>query len=100
EKILKNYKIEKLPVIDKGGKLIGLITYKDILKIKSKPNACKDELGRLRAGAAVGVNKDSVERATALAEAGVDVIIIDTAHGHSKGVIEMLKKVKKAVTKA
>jgi IMP dehydrogenase len=100
EKILKNYKIEKLPVIDKGGKLIGLITYKDILKIKSKPNACKDELGRLRAGAAVGVTKDSVERATALADAGVDVIIIDTAHGHSKGVVEMLKKVKKAITKA
>lgn len=100
EKILKNYKIEKLPVIDKGGKLIGLITYKDILKIKSKPNACKDELGRLRAGAAVGVTKDSVERAVALSEAGVDVIIIDTAHGHSKGVVDMLKLVKKAVSKA
>lgn len=99
ENILKNYKIEKLPVIDKNGRLIGLITYKDILKIKSKPNACKDELGRLRAGAAVGVTKDSLERAAALAEAGVDVIIIDTAHGHSKGVVDMLKKVKKMIGK-
>ncbi len=99
ENILKNYKIEKLPVIDKNGKLIGLITYKDILKIKSKPFACKDEFGRLRAGAAVGVTKDSLERAAALAEAGVDVIIIDTAHGHSKGVVDMLKKVKKAISK-
>ena len=99
ENILKNYKIEKLPVIDKSGKLIGLITYKDILKIKSKPNACKDELGRLRAGAAVGVTRDSLDRASALAEAGVDLIIIDTAHGHSKGVVDMLKKVKKAITR-
>ena len=100
EKILKNYKIEKLPVIDKSGKLIGLITYKDILKIKSKPNACKDELGRLRAGAAIGVTKDSLDRAQALADAGVDLIIIDTAHGHSKGVVEMLKRVKKSISKA
>ncbi|CAN5588184.1 IMP dehydrogenase [soil metagenome] len=99
ENILKNYKIEKLPVIDKGGKLIGLITYKDILKIKSKPNACKDELGRLRAGAAIGVTSDSLERAAALADAGVDLIIIDTAHGHSKGVVDMLKKVKKSISK-
>jgi len=99
ENILKNYKIEKLPVIDKGGKLIGLITYKDILKIKSKPNACKDGLGRLRAGAAVGVTKDTLDRAFALSDAGVDVIIIDTAHGHSKGVLDMLKKVKKAISK-
>ena len=99
ENILKNYKIEKLPVIDKNGKLIGLITYKDILKIKSKPNACKDELGRLRAGAAIGITKDSAERASALAEAGVDVIIIDTAHGHSKGVVDMLKKIKKSISK-
>ena len=100
ENILKNYKIEKLPVVDKSGKLIGLITYKDILKIKSKPNACKDELGRLRAGAAIGVTKDSLERAQALAEAGVDVIIIDTAHGHSKGVVDMLKLIKKSISKA
>ncbi len=100
ENILKNYKIEKLPVIDKSGKLIGLITYKDILKIKSKPNACKDELGRLRAGAAIGVTKDSLDRAHALEEAGVDVIIIDTAHGHSKGVVEMLKMVRKSISKA
>ena len=100
ENILKNYKIEKLPVVDKSGKLIGLITYKDILKIKSKPNACKDELGRLRAGAAIGVTKDSLDRAQALAEAGVDVIIIDTAHGHSKGVVDMLKLIKKSISKA
>ncbi|MBK7572253.1 MAG: IMP dehydrogenase [Bacteroidetes bacterium] len=99
ESILQNYKIEKLPVIDKKGKLIGLITYKDILKVKSRPNACKDEYGRLRVGAAIGVTKDSVERARALVEAGVDIITIDTAHGHTKGVVEVLKKVKKEFPK-
>ena len=99
ENILQNYKIEKLPVVDKKGKLIGLITYKDILKVKSRPNACKDEWGRLRVGAAIGVTKDSVERARALVEAGVDIITIDTAHGHSKGVVEVLKKVKKEFPK-
>ncbi|HRH66405.1 MAG TPA: IMP dehydrogenase [Bacteroidia bacterium] len=99
EAILQQYKIEKLPVIDKKGKLIGLITYKDILKVKSRPNACKDEFGRLRVGAAIGVTKDAVDRARALVEAGVDIITIDTAHGHSKGVVETLKKIKKAFPK-
>ncbi len=99
ESILQNYKIEKLPVIDKKGKLIGLITYKDILKVKSSPNACKDEFGRLRVGAAIGVTGDSLLRAKALVDAGVDVITIDTAHGHSKGVAEILKKVRKQFPK-
>ncbi len=96
EQILQNYKIEKLPVIDKKGRLIGLITYKDILKVKSRPNACKDEFGRLRTGAAVGVTPDTLERVKALVEAKVDVITIDTAHGHSKGVVETLKIIRKA----
>jgi IMP dehydrogenase len=95
EGILQEYKIEKLPVIDKQGRLKGLITYKDILKKKDRPNACKDSFGRLRVGAAVGVTKDIFERVSALKKAGVDVISIDTAHGHSKGVIETLKEVKK-----
>lgn len=99
EQILQNYKIEKLPVVDKKGRLIGLITYKDILKVKSRPNACKDEFGRLRTGAAVGVTKDTHERVKALVEANVDVITIDTAHGHSKGVGEMLKAIRKAYPK-
>ncbi len=93
--ILQQHKIEKLPVIDSNDKLVGLITYKDITKAKDKPNACKDEQGRLRVAAAVGVTFDSVDRAGALIEAGVDAIVIDTAHGHSKGVAEMLKLVKK-----
>jgi IMP dehydrogenase len=95
EQILQHYKIEKLPVVDKHNKLIGLITYRDIIKIKERPNASKDELGRLRVAGALGVTVDTIERATALVNAGVDAMIIDTAHGHSKGVIEMLKKVKK-----
>jgi len=95
ELILQDYKIEKLPVVDKDGKLIGLITYKDILKFKSRPNSCKDELGRLRVAAAVGVTADITDRVQALVNAGVDAIVIDTAHGHSRGVIETLKKVKK-----
>lgn len=99
EKILQEYKIEKLPVLDKKGRLIGLITYKDIIKIKSRPGACKDEQGRLRVGAAIGVTGDSVERAAALVEAGVDIITIDTAHGHSKGVVDVLKKIKKSFPK-
>ncbi|TAH41475.1 MAG: IMP dehydrogenase [Bacteroidetes bacterium] len=99
EQILQNYKIEKLPVIDKKGRLIGLITYKDILKVKSRPNACKDEFGRLRTGAAVGVTKDTLERVKALVDANVDVITIDTAHGHSKGVMETLKIIRKAYPK-
>ena len=95
EGILQEYKIEKLPVIDKQGRLKGLITYKDILKKKDRPDACKDSFGRLRVGAAVGVTKDLFERVDALKKAGVDVISIDTAHGHSKGVITALKEVKK-----
>jgi IMP dehydrogenase len=99
EKILQQYKIEKLPVVDRKGRLIGLITYKDIIKIKSRPGACKDEKGRLRVGAAIGVTTDSLQRATALVEAGVDIITIDTAHGHTKGVVDVLKKIKKAFPK-
>ncbi len=94
EEILQEYKIEKLPIVDKNNKLRGLITYKDILKNKDRPNACKDEFGRLRVGAAVGVTEDIVERIEALKHAGVDVVSIDTAHGHSKGVIDAAKKVK------
>jgi IMP dehydrogenase len=96
EEILQNHKIEKLPIIDKNHKLVGLITYKDIIKIKVRPNACKDEMGRLRVAAAVGVTADTLDRVNALVNAGVDAIIIDTAHGHSKGVIDKLKEVKKA----
>ena len=94
EEILQDKKIEKLPVVDPAGKLIGLITFKDIQKVKNFPNACKDERGRLRVGAAVGVTADTLERVEALVKAEVDVITIDTAHGHSKGVIDMLKEVK------
>ena len=94
EAILQNYKIEKLPVVDGEGRLTGLITFKDIQKFKNFPAACKDEHGRLRVGAAVGVTADTMERVDALVKAGVDVITIDTAHGHSKGVIDKLKEVK------
>jgi IMP dehydrogenase len=94
EEILQENKIEKLPIVNKEGKLTGLITYKDILKRKDRPFACKDALGRLRVGAAVGVTADMFERITALKNAGVDVISIDTAHGHSLGVINALKQVK------
>ncbi|KHJ39566.1 inosine-5'-monophosphate dehydrogenase [Pedobacter glucosidilyticus] len=94
EIILQDYKIEKLPVISKDGKLSGLITFKDIQKFKNFPKACKDEHGRLRVGAAVGVTPDALDRVKALVKSGVDVIAIDTAHGHSKGVIDKLKEVK------
>lgn len=94
EDILKKYKIEKLPIVDKSGKLTGLITFKDIQKKKNKPTACQDEFGRLRVGAAVGVTPDILDRIQALKVAGVDVISIDTAHGHSKGVLDATKKVK------
>lgn len=94
EMILQEHKIEKLPVVDKDFHLVGLITYRDILKIKERPNACKDERGRLRVAAAVGVTFDTTDRVQALVSAGVDCIVIDTAHGHSRGVIEMLRKVK------
>jgi IMP dehydrogenase len=96
EVILQEYKIEKLPIVDEEYKLIGLVTYKDIIKRKSHPNACKDPLGRLRVGAAVGVTPDLLDRVAALVHVGVDVVSIDTAHGHSKGVIDALKSVKKA----
>lgn len=92
EEILQEYKIEKLPVVDKDNKLIGLITYKDIIKMKERPNASKDELGRLRVAAAVGVGKDTFARMEALVSVGVDAIVIDTAHGHSKGVIDIVKQ--------
>jgi IMP dehydrogenase len=91
---LQRYKIEKLPVIDENGKLIGLLTFKDITKAQDRPNACKDAKGRLRVAAAVGVTGDVMERIEALVKAGVDAITIDTAHGHSKGVAEILKTVK------
>ena len=93
EVILQKNRIEKLPVVDKNGKLKGLITFKDIQKKKRHPYACKDELGRLRAGAAVGVTSDTMERVAAL-KAGVDVVVVDTAHGHSMGVIRMVKRIK------
>lgn len=94
--ILQQHKIEKLPVVDAAGKLVGLVTYKDITKAKDKPNACKDHLGRLRVAAGIGVTPDSMERARALVEAGVDALVIDTAHGHSRGVVGVLKAVKEA----
>jgi len=94
EKILQKYKIEKLPVIDTNSKLVGLITYKDISKLKNYPQACKDKFGRLLVGAAVGVTGDTFTRIEALVKAGVDVVTIDTAHGHSKGVFDVLKKAK------
>ncbi|HBI81588.1 MAG TPA: IMP dehydrogenase [Bacteroidales bacterium] len=93
--ILKQYKIEKLPVVDENNKLIGLLTYKDITKIKDNPNASKDAKGRLRVAAGVGVTPDTLDRVKALYEANVDAVVIDTAHGHSKGVVDMLKLVKK-----
>lgn len=99
EKILQEYKIEKLPIVDSEYRLTGLITYRDILKRKSHPNACKDEFGRLRVGAAVGVTADLLKRVEALVKAGVDVISLDTAHGHSKGVIDALKSVKERFPK-
>jgi IMP dehydrogenase len=94
EAMLQEHKIEKLPVVDEHNKLVGLITYRDITKIKIKPNANKDEFGRLRVAAAVGVTPDVVDRVTALNESGVDAVIIDTAHGHTKGVVEALQRVK------
>ncbi len=95
QKILHKHRIEKLPVVDKKGIIKGLITYKDILKKKKFPNACKDDLGRLRVGAAVGVSKDTIERVEALIKANVDVVTIDTAHGHSEGVIKTIKTIRK-----
>ncbi|KUG06566.1 IMP dehydrogenase [Solirubrum puertoriconensis] len=94
ETILQNNRVEKLPVVDADGRLQGLITYRDIRKRRSRPRSCKDEFGRLRVGAAVGVTPDTLERVKALVDAGVDVISIDTAHGHSKGVLDMVRRVK------
>ncbi|WP_107039330.1 IMP dehydrogenase [Brumimicrobium mesophilum] len=94
EGILQEHKIEKLPVVDKDNKLIGLITYRDIIKVKQHPNSCKDQFGRLRVAAAVGVTEDTIDRVDALVKAGVDAIVIDTAHGHTMGVVEKLKAVK------
>lgn len=94
EQILQEYKIEKLPVTNKDNKLIGLITYRDIIKLKEHPNSCKDKFGRLRVAAALGVTPDAVERTRALYKAGVDAVVIDTAHGHTKSVVEKLKEVK------
>jgi IMP dehydrogenase len=96
EDILHQFKIEKLPVVDKNGKLVGLITYKDILKVKNYPFSCKDEFGRLRVAAAVGVTADMFERIEALVNVGVDFICIDTAHGHSRGVLQAVKNAKEA----
>lgn len=95
EILLQKHKIEKLPVVDKNGILKGLITFKDILKKKKHPNACKDEHGRLRVGAAVGVTYDTSERVKALTDAGADVVVIDTAHGHSQGVVRIVKEIRK-----
>ncbi len=94
EDILQEKKIEKLPVVDKNNRLIGLITYRDIIKVKEHPNSCKDTFGRLRVAAAVGVTADTIERVSALVEAGVDAVVIDTAHGHTQGVVTKLKEVK------
>lgn len=93
--ILQKHKIEKLPVVDDNGRLVGLITYKDITKAKDRPNACKDNSGRLRVAAAAGVGSDAFDRMDALYEAGTDAIVIDTAHGHSQAVIQSIKEAKK-----
>ena len=98
EDILQENKIEKLPVVDANNKLIGLITFRDIIKVKEHPNSCKDQYGRLRVAAAVGVTHDTLERVDALVEAGVDAIVIDTAHGHTEGVVVKLKEVKAKYT--
>ena len=98
-KILQKHKIEKLPMVDENGKLTGLITYKDITKIKDRPNSCKDDKGRLRVAGAVGIAADTLERVEALVIANVDAIVIDTAHAHTKNVIKILKEVKKRYTK-
>ncbi|MEO8167661.1 MAG: IMP dehydrogenase, partial [bacterium] len=99
ERILQKHKVEKLPVVDKNGVLKGLITFKDILKKRKHPHACKDKHGRLRVGAAVGVTADTLQRVAELVKADVDVIIVDTAHGHSKGVLETIRRVRKKYPK-
>lgn len=99
EVVLQRHKIEKLPVVDKDNKLVGLITFRDITKLTQKPSANKDEYGRLRVAAALGVTNDIVDRAAALVNAGVDAVVIDTAHGHTKGVVDVLKVIKKEFPK-
>lgn len=94
EEILQEHKIEKLPVVDSDYHLVGLITYRDIIKIKERPNACKDDRGRLRVAAAVGVTPDTMKRVEALVKEDVDAVVVDTAHGHSKGVLDMVKTIK------
>jgi IMP dehydrogenase len=94
EEILQQYKVEKLPIVNKNGVLVGLITFKDIEKKMNFPNACKDDMGRLRVGAAVGVTPDTMDRVDALVESGVDIVTVDTAHGHSDGVLKMVSKIK------
>ena len=94
EQMLREHRIEKLPVVDDNGKLVGLITYRDIIKLTEFPMSCKDNYGRLRVAAAVGVTADTMERVQALVDAGVDAVIVDTAHGHSKGVIDVVRNVK------
>ena len=93
--ILRKHKVEKLPMVDENGKLVGLITYKDITKTKDRPNSCKDDKGRLRVAAAIGIAADTAERVAALIGAGVDALVIDTAHAHSRNVIRILKEVRK-----
>jgi IMP dehydrogenase len=95
EKLLQEFKVEKLPIVDESYKLVGLITFKDIEKKKNFPNACKDKIGRLTVGAAVGITADTMERVKALVDAGVDVITVDTAHGHSEGVLQTIRKIRK-----
>lgn len=95
EEILQEHKIEKLPVVDANYCLVGLITYRDIIKIKERPNACKDERGRLRVAAAVGVSPDTMDRVAALVAEDVDAVVVDTAHGHSKGVLDIIRRIKK-----
>ena len=95
EEILQAHKIEKLPVIDKESRLVGLITFRDITKVSLKPHANKDSYGRLRVAAAVGVTRDALQRCSALVSAGVDGVVIDTAHGHTQGVVNVLKEIKK-----
>ena len=97
--ILRQHKVEKLPVVDKQGRLIGLITYRDILQVTSFPNAIKDSFGRLLVGAGVGITGDVLDRIEALQHVGVDVVVLDSAHGHTKGVLDALKKVKKSFKK-
>jgi len=96
ERLLQTYKIEKLPIVDESGILVGLITFKDIEKKKNFPNACKDDMGRLRVGAAVGIAADTEKRVAALVNASVDCIVVDTAHGHSQGVLDMVSQIRKS----